>query len=266
MEVSVASFTSPKPRRSRELKVRTKDLLRMRIQRFISFVFFTPFCGSFIKALSWPVRIKILNKKQLRAIYKQLIADPRPLLICSNHLTYIDSIIIMAALGSNPWYQTHFRAYPWNLPAAEYARNPIFRFIGFMSKCWFIQRKGSREHQESILGLTKYLLENGEVVTIFPEGRRSRSGYFEFERITNGVGKIISNVPNCRVLCLYVRSNAQTGPSKLPPRGSSFFIESEIIIPASNKAGRNAYSEITQKIGSTIQSLEARYRNRLPHS
>ena len=111
----------------------------------------------------------------------------------------------------------------------------------------------------SVLKLCQDLLERGEVVTIFPEGKRSRSARFEVDKLTSGVGKIVKSVENCRVLCIYLRSDRQKGYSNYPAKGSRFHLDYRVIKPKTDRRGREAYADLTQQIGSVIHGMEQDY-------
>src|SRR5207244_3404935 len=119
-----------------------------------------------------------------------------------------------------------------------------FRIVAFLSKCVFIHRDGTKEHKMSILDNCARLVRGGEVVTVFPEGRRSRTGRFEAERLTYGVGKIVASAPGARVLCVYLRSDRQETFSNYPPKGSRFRVSMELIEPKTSLPGSKGYQEI----------------------
>jgi hypothetical protein len=63
------------------------------------------------------MRYHVRDVAQVRTRYRALVKESdRPLLICPNHLTMMDSAIIAWALGGSWWYLFHYSRIPWNLP------------------------------------------------------------------------------------------------------------------------------------------------------
>jgi len=205
------------------------------------------------------LKYDVIDIKKTREFYKEITKDPRPLLICSNHLTYIDSILIIWMFGHPLWYLTHLDKISWNLPNAKYAKNPFFRFVGYFGKCMFIERKGSLAHSNKVLEQAISILKREQVLTIFPEGRRSKTGRFETDKLVFGPGRVFSEVNDCRVLCVYVRSNKQNGASSLPPKNSVFKPLFRFITPETSKSGYEGYKEIVSQIGASIKELEVQH-------
>jgi hypothetical protein len=195
-----------------------------------------------------------------RRRFREIVRDGRPLLICANHLTCIDSAVIIWALGSNAWYLRNFRTLSWNLPAQDFfGSRMLFRAIGLFSKCIFLDRKGSRGHKHQIFGICRHLLSQGEVLTIFPEGRRSRTGRFERKDLAPGVGRLVAEVARCRVLCLYLRADRQLTFSAAPPRGSRFSLDLVTLDFDEEERSRERAGRILEEIGATIAAQEARF-------
>ena len=203
---------------------------------------------------------KIENIKSIRNQFKSIIKNKKPLVICANHLTFIDSCLIIWALAPNYWYQFNYKYFSWNLPAGDFfGKKWYYRVIAFLAKCIFIHRDASASHHNEILNICKNLLLKGEIITIFPEGKRSRTGRFEETQMTYGVGKIIQNIPNCRVLCIYVRGDKQETYSNYPLKNSSFYISMNLVTPKTELSGREGCSEIVHQIASVIKTQENDY-------
>lgn len=235
------------------------DVRRMRIQAGVGFILLLPVTFLFAFSMRWIAGYRIPSMKKMRALYRELTSTPGPIVICSNHLTYIDSCLIIWALASNPWYLFHYRYFTWNVPAADYFKNLLFRTVGYVSKCIFIRRDGFRQDLTSMFSKLHYLLTHGQVVTIFPEGTRSRTGKFRRDRITSGVGMLVQSVENCRVLCLYLRSDKQTRYSSYPPRNSTFYLDAKVIEPKVTESGKAGADAIAGQIGDCIQLMEKKY-------
>jgi hypothetical protein len=194
----------------------------------------------------------------LRRTYHDLRRETKaPLLLCANHLTMIDSALIAYALGPPLWYVANFSSLPWNIPdATNFARTRIQQALSYIYKCVPIERGGSREDVANTLNRFTYLLHRGEVGLIFPEGGRSRSGRVEVENAAYGVGRIVKNLPGCRVLCVYLRGERQEGYTSLPRRGDRLQARLACIEPKTDHAGLRGSRDIARQILSQIADLE----------
>ncbi|HMO79330.1 MAG TPA: lysophospholipid acyltransferase family protein [Pyrinomonadaceae bacterium] len=207
------------------------------------------------------------TRRQFREIWKEKELKGVPLLICANHLTFIDSALLIWAFGSNIWYLFNYRAFMWNLPAGDFFKKRfIYHAVLYLTKCIFIDRNGSSAHKNAVLNLCRYLLEKGNVVLIFPEGQRSRTGLFDVERLRFGAGKIITALGDAKVLCVYIRSPLQKGYSNYPPRGSRFQIQMKVISPevSTETSPRRASISAVYQIGRAISEMEENFFARNP--
>ena len=229
-------------------------------QSFFGHLIMLPMCGFIWILIRYWGRYRIEGLKELRRQYKVIVKNNYPLIICANHLTFIDSMLIIWALGSNWWYFWNYRYFSWNLPAGEvFKKKFYFRYVFYWGKCIFIHRDGSKEHKDEVISMAHDLVKQGQVLTVFPEGRRSRTGRFEVDHITLGVGKIIQTLGECYVLCLYLRGDKQAGHSNYPPRGSVFRPLIKLIKVKADENNRRAYVEISNEISKNIQELENHY-------
>jgi 1-acyl-sn-glycerol-3-phosphate acyltransferase len=234
--------------------------LALAAQVALDWIFLLPFAGLIVVLMRWAGGYRIENRAEIRRRFREITRDKTPLLICLNHLTFIDSALLMWAMASNPWYVFHFRCFSWNLPAGDFFKKKlIYRVVALFSKCIFIHRDGSRDHKYGILSVCRFLLTRGEVVSIFPEGKRSRSGRFEPEKVTFGVGKILESLPDCRVLCVYIRGDRQKTWSNYPPRGSKLHISMDLITPRTDLQGREAHFDLTMQIARNLKRMEDEY-------
>jgi hypothetical protein len=183
-----------------------------------------------------------------------------PILICANHLTWIDSLLIQWALASSIDMLMGRGPLTWNLPEQTnfYARRWM-RLGCFVGQCIPILRGGDREAQHAILEKVSGLLDVGEVVVLFPEGGRARSGRVELDAITYGAGRIVHAVEDCRVLCIYLRGDRQQSSTVLPARGDSFSVCASLLKPTTEHRGLRAARDISRQIGLQLIQLEAKY-------
>jgi hypothetical protein len=203
----------------------------------------------------------IENLADVRRRYRDIAEEDGPLLICANHLTIIDSAVMAWAFGSALWYLRYFHRFSWNLPAGDFFKKRFFyRFMGAISKCIFIHRDGSKQHKDSVVKITTNLVKAGEVVTVFPEGQRSRSGRFDLDKLTYGVGKVVTDMGEpCRVLCVYLRGDQQEGHTNYPAPGSRFHLDMQLLRLRPPSPGREGYQEVVSQIGRSIKDMEDRY-------
>jgi 1-acyl-sn-glycerol-3-phosphate acyltransferase len=126
----------------------------------------------------------------------------------------------------------HYKKLPWNLPEwNNYKDNIILTILCYLSKCIPINRGGSREKMKAAMDKCVYLLNSGETIMIFPEGKRSRTGRVDKEGFSYGVGRFIKNAENCKVMCMYLRGDKQASYSVIPSWGEKFSIDIEIFTP-----------------------------------
>jgi hypothetical protein len=204
---------------------------------------------------------RIRNVRELRRRYREIRSEhPGPILICGNHLTMIDSALITWALGSSSFYIRHFSALPWNLPERRnFASIGVNRVLVYLLKCIPIVRGGKRAEIGHALESVEHLLSIGEPVMIFPEAGRSRTGRVSTEAPAHGVGRVVSATPGCKVLCVYLRGDAQDTWSSMPARGDTFTIQLSLLTPSSELTGMRRSRAIAQQVIAEIAALEERY-------
>jgi 1-acyl-sn-glycerol-3-phosphate acyltransferase len=199
---------------------------------------------------------RIRNLKALRQQYKNL-RGRGPVLLCANHLTMLDSAVIALALGSPAWYLRHFAAFAWNVPEQEnFSAQRWKRVACYLLKCIPISRGGQRESIAATLKKLIEVLHRNQTLLIFPEGGRSRSGRVDSDNPAYGIGRILSEVPACRVLCLYVRGDHQQSWSDLPMRNETFTLRLRGIQPQTEKRGLRGSADLTRQILSQLQHME----------
>lgn len=208
-------------------------------------------------------RWKIKNRRELRRKFREMVREEkRPILICANHLTMVDSFLIAWAIAPTWWYVLNFSKLAWNLPERRnFASNPVNSFLVYLMKCLPVVRGGARADISEVLRRVIFLLSRGEVVLIFPEGGRSRTGRVEVESAAYGVGRIVNAVPGCRVLCVYLRGDHQEKHSDYPIVGEEFDVVLSWIEPKTDKKGLRATVEISQQILGHIAEMEQEYFN-----
>lgn len=212
--------------------------------------------------MRWAFGYRIRDLHALRRQYQALVRDGqhRPLLICGNHLTMIDSALITWALGSSAFYATHFSALAWNIPERRnFASVRALRVLVYLLKCVPIVRGGKRADVAQVLQRIEYLLGSGEPVMIFPEGGRSRTGRVDTEAPAHGVGRLISAAPNCQVLCVYLRGDHQHSWSSLPVRGETFSVALSVLQPHTQHSGMRASRDYAHQVAEHLAEMEGRY-------
>ncbi len=229
------------------------------VQSLLGRVFYIPLMGWV--SLGYKIAgYRVLNQQKHRKLYWELTEQNElPLLICPNHMTFIDSIVLIYTFGNHFSYPFYFRRHPWNLVASEYLKNPLFRFVCYFSKCIFISREKEREQNYPTLNLSKNLLQNGEVLLIFPEGRRTKTGRFDESKLAYGVGRLVKELGECRVLCTYLRSDRLEKAASFPPRKSRFEMLTDVAHYKASDMGDDAVGEITRDVSRRIKALEEQY-------
>ena len=235
--------------------------ISLRLQKFWGFANLVWFGPLFVFLLRWiggyrcPDRQAV--RKKLEACLK---ANPgRPLLICANHMTMIDSMLLTRFLFEFNTFFTEFKRFPWNIPELQnFGNNPLLRLMCYLGKCVYVERHGSIASRKLSWAKVTWLNRQGEFVCVFPEGGRSRIGRIDRDSAVYGVGQLIQDNPNTLVLCAYLRGYTQHNFSFFPKRGERFFIDIEVcdcnIMP-----GRRGQREITLQIFDCLEAKEKKY-------
>lgn len=204
---------------------------------------------------------RILNLDRVRRDFEaQEEAGAGPWLICANHLTLIDSLVIQWAMAPGWRLALHRRLFAWNLPDQHnMARTWYLRLLGYIGKCVPVLRQGPPEEARRTLDKVAWLLSRGQSVVIFPEGGRSRVGKVDLERVTYGVGRMLQSVPGTRVVCVYARGVGQKDCSDYPRRGERFFIRVSGLAPTTEFTGLRGARDLATQIVARLSEMETGY-------
>ena len=238
-----------------------KEKLLLRLQHYTGWITLPVWGTAFIAIMRFIYKYRIPELKEIRKTFKRLRKQAEgPILICPNHLTKVDSAVLNWSFASIWSYMRSFKIFPWNLPErANYYNNYFLRGICYLACCLPVDRGGSREAVKKSLDKVAYLLGKGHPVTIFPEGERSRTGRIDMEKITYGVGRLVNQVKDCYVFCVYLRGHKQKNYSSLPSRGSRFYLNIELIKPKSAHSGLRATKDVAIQIMEKLVHMEHIY-------
>jgi hypothetical protein len=234
---------------------------RHRVQRAVGWLIAPLWVPLAPLVLRYGLGYRIVDAAQTRREFTRIRAESRaPLLICANHLTMIDSFLIAWALAPGWRYAIDFDAMPWNTPeVTNFASTTTSRALVYLAKCIPIRRGGSREEAAEVLDRIRLLLERGEIALLFPEGGRSRTGRVAVENAAWGVGRVVGAVEGCRVLCVYMRGDAQETWSDRPARGDRMRVSLACIEPKSDARGARRARDLAQQIIAQLARMEDAY-------
>jgi 1-acyl-sn-glycerol-3-phosphate acyltransferase len=205
---------------------------------------------------------RIRDLKRIRREWKDLLREHRgPWLICANHLTMIDSLLLTYGLLSMKDHCLRFDMVPWNLPErANFHKHIVLRVLCYLAKCLPVSRGGDRDEMNRTLEICNHLVASNQFLLIFPEGGRSRTGRINQENYSYGVGRFIVEHADCRVLCVYLRGDHQDNYSNFPPRGDSFTMMIRPFTPArSGLQGLRAQRDYAGQIIGQLSRMEEDY-------
>jgi len=210
-----------------------------------------------IKAAGY--RVRDLSKVR-KTVAKMMDNHHGPWLICANHLTLIDSVILAYAMMPIHRYMFQYKLLPWNVPEQMNFNSNIFVGLAcFLTKCIPIIRGGDRDAVKSTLGKCAFLLNKGENLMIFPEGTRSRSGLVNTRDFPYGVGRLVCNIPDCRVMCIYLRGDGQKKYSNFPRYVETFTMRAEECRPKTELKGLRAQRDCATQIVERLSQMEKDY-------
>ncbi len=136
----------------------------------------------YIVRLFFAVWLKILYRPRVHG--KEHIPKRKPFIICSNHLKWLDPLTVGTSLPAG--YRIHFMA------KKELFSNFIFSYLLRKVGAFPLNRKDA---DFAAMRKSYQLLQNGQVLGLFPEGSRSKSG--KLQKAYNGAALIAvrSGVP-----------------------------------------------------------------------
>jgi len=246
----------------------------------LSFQYYVGWVSAFVLAPLMYLLIRlagyrIRNMREVRKFCrKSFKAHKGPWIICANHLTMIDSLLLVYIMA--PFYHIlySYRFLPWNLPErANFRKNTILTILTYLTKCIPVSRGGERAANKSVLEKCLYLMNGNQPVLIFPEGGRTRIGRVDVENFSYGVGYFVQNCARAKVLCLYLRGDRQDAYSNLPKWGERFTALAEVLEPErTDQSGLRAQRAYAEQIIKRLAKMEEAYfalpeqKNRLYHT
>ena len=224
----------------------------------IAVFFIGPATWAFIRLRGW--RFRDLGRTR-EACWRHFRRHEGPWIVCANHLTLIDSVLLTYAMLPLHRYLFGYRWLAWNLPErTNFNRNILLSALTYLAKCIPVQRGGDRDEMKKQLEKCNALLEHGQILMIFPEGGRSRTGRVDRESFSYGAGRFLAQFPDCKVLCLYLRGDGQDTYSDFPASGERFSVDVDVIEPRrAESGGLKAQREYALQIVSRLCQMEDQY-------
>lgn len=183
-----------------------------------------------------------------------------PWIICPNHLTMIDSVILSIAMLPLRSYLCRFQLLPWNLPErANFYNNLLLVIICYLMKCIPVSRGGDRDEMKAVLDKCDYLLNRKQSLMIFPEGGRTRTGRINTEGFSYGVGRFVKAHEDCHVMCVYMRGEHQDAYGNIPRFGECFTMSVETFKPLTKYKGLRADRDYAGQIVGRLAKMEEDY-------
>ena len=107
-----------------------------------------------------------------------------------------------------------------------------------------------------VLNKLRWLLQQGEVCTLFPEGQRSRTGRIDPATVTYGVGQILRDLERPQVLCAYLRGSRQEHESGVPAYGDVVHLKVEVLEPVTTEQGLRATRDLSRQVINKLKTME----------
>jgi len=221
----------------------------------IAVVATAPLCFLFVRLMGYRIR----DLKRVRNEIKRMRREhDGPWIVCPNHLTMIDSLVISYGMASLADHIRHFRHILWNLPERKnFQRNPFLALLCYLLKCLPVDRGGSREGLQRLLEKCCRVLNWGQGLMIFPEGGRSRTGRVNRESFSYGVGRFVEECSGCRVMLIYLRGDGQETYGTIPRFGERFTMTAELFDPGrASGGGLRVQREYARRIVERLAAVE----------
>ena len=238
-----------------------RDRFHLRLQYFLGHLA-AVITAALVFVGVWVMRYRIRDLKRIRNEVARLQKEHEgPWLICPNHLTMIDSVLVSYGMASLWGHILRFRRVPWNLPERDnFQRNISVAVLCYLAKCLPVNRGGSREELQRLLDKCRRVLFWRQSLLVFPEGGRSRTGRVNRENVSYGVGRFLDENKSCRVMLIYLRGDGQTDYGTMPGFGERFTMNVEVFDPVrKNGGGLRVQREYARQIIERLADMEDTY-------
>jgi 1-acyl-sn-glycerol-3-phosphate acyltransferase len=235
-----------------------RDRLLLGLQYVLGRIFIVvtaPLCFLFVRLMGYRIRDLRRTRNEVKRMYRE---HEGPWIVCPNHLTMIDSLVISYGMASLADHILHFRRILWNLPERKnFQRNPFIAILCYLAKCLPVDRGGSREGLQRLLEKCCRVLDWGQGLMIFPEGGRSRTGRINQENFSYGVGRFIDECIHCRVMVVYLRGDGQESYGTMPRFGERFTMTAQVFDPGRmGGGGLRVQREYARRIVERLAAME----------
>lgn len=244
------------------MALNSREQKSLALHHYVAWLNFPWFGTIYILVLRYIARYRIRNIRAFQAKVLSLTSEAgqRPFLICSNHLTLIDSMIITWTMCPILRSSTNFKRVPWHMPEfANFAKNLPLKIMCYLGKSIYVTRGGGSAERRKSMDQVHWLLNNNHTFCMFPEGGRSRTGRVQTDSVTYSVGELIQQHPNAQVLCVYMRGDAQQSWGKWPALGDVIEADISALAFATPAAGRKGARDMSVKIIDELIRLESEY-------
>lgn len=73
------------------------------------------------------------------------------------------------------------------------------------------------------------------------------------------MGRLVTSLPGCRVLCVHLRGEGQASWSDAPRRGERFHVSLTCIEPKTDRSGVRGSLDVARQITARLAALEREY-------
>ncbi|MEM6640680.1 MAG: 1-acyl-sn-glycerol-3-phosphate acyltransferase [Pseudomonadota bacterium] len=233
----------------------------LELQRLASFGLLLLFGPIVVALCRWRWGYRAVDLQGVRKRFAEIRSKhPGPMILCTNHLTLIDSIVQGYILMSLPRYMTQVSALAWNLPERKnFNQTLAWRITCYLGRCIPVTRGGTLAQRNLAQDRMRYVLNRGDMISIFPEGTRSRSGRVDPEYFSYGSGQLLRLVPEATVVCVYLRGTQAGGFANYPQRGERFHVDLKVVTPTSESRGLRLARDYSRQIIAGLVELETQY-------
>ena len=174
----------------------------------------------------------------LRVNGKENLPEKGPFILCPNHTSYLDGLILASSLDSSALFKTYFLGF------AAYLKHPLIVWTNKLLRLIPIDTASSLMDS---LKMCAFILGESKILCMFPEGIRSTNGKLgEFKR---GVGILVKEL-NVPVVPVYIRGTYEAWPffKRLPKLNKLSLSFGKLLTPGELASGGEYKVDIYKNI------------------